>query len=278
LEHLCSMRGKSGFRDTGLGLPVPPTGPAVESLPAYRKYGKAYVKTLTIMLDACLFGCKRSSAAGLQPLRRWGDRAASIDNVSWATRKPEHWKAYLSRAQSSGSALRSMTTAAVRRGSLCRAFRTACESCARFRYASVVPSAVDSTLVYFHTEEIDIFWHNLDQYNPGEQNGSHSSAHNRAENRKLHNERIRQDWADYNEGFSGQLDRLQSLQARILPPIAEQEHLPIVLGMSSLRIRSTCRIARSRTCSTTRMWTAYKRCIAHCAGAPTHLMLWQFSG
>lgn len=108
-----------------------------------------------------------------------------------------------------------MTSAAVRSGWLCRAIRSSSDSCAWFHHAGAKQNAVDSALVYFYTEEIDIFWHNLAHYKPGE-NGYVRQKQLRAETLKLHNRRVREDWADYNEGRSGQPGRLQSLQARIL--------------------------------------------------------------
>jgi hypothetical protein len=128
---------------------------------------------------------------------------------------------------------------------------------------------------YFYTEATDVFWHNMELFKG---DGATPRAiigknpRHRNETLRVHNERIIKDWADYNEGRSGQPERLQMLQVCVhhwrllgIPPISFHGHMH-------------CRVASNRTCWTMHLWTAHRKCCLPCSGALTRPPPWRRSG
>lgn len=67
--------------------------------------------------------------------------------------------------------------------------------------------------VYFHTPEVDLFWHYLERGEDGQARSLDlSSAEYGEKQRQWHNQRIIEDWRDYRQGIHEQPEKLQRLQ------------------------------------------------------------------
>eukprot|EP00892_Ulva_mutabilis_P005213 jgi/Ulvmu1/3063/UM015_0103.1 len=70
--------------------------------------------------------------------------------------------------------------------------------------------------VYFHTPEVDLFWHYLERTADGQARSLDlSSSHYGQRQRQWHNKRIQDDWHDYRQGIYERPEKLQRLQNRL---------------------------------------------------------------
>lgn len=69
--------------------------------------------------------------------------------------------------------------------------------------------------VYFHTPEVDLFWHYLERSSDGQARSVDlSSAQYGEKQKQWHNKRMQEDWQDYRQGIHERPEKLQRLQVR----------------------------------------------------------------
>lgn len=134
--------------------------------------------------------------------------------------------------------------------------------------------------VYFHTPEIDLFWHYLERSEDGQARSLDlSSAQYSEKQQQWHNQRVCDDWHDYRQGIHDRPDKLQRLQVRH----RHGDYTPVGPGsrLEATTLTSAwlaCRSDLRRTCWTMHTWRERGRCSQPSAGARTHPMRWRCSG
>lgn len=82
---------------------------------------------------------------------------------------------------------------------------------AAWKHSSSVETVND--FVYFHTPEVDLFWHYLERGEDGQAKSLDLwSAEYGEKQKQWHNQRIVQDWQDYRQGIHERPEKLQRLQ------------------------------------------------------------------